>query len=68
MSLQRRLEEAKKNLTSPEDSDNSILQEEVSDVHIAEIVSKWTGIPDSRVLWSINPKTLSSHYKKYPHY
>jgi len=49
MSLQRQLEQVEKNLTSPEDSDDSILQEEVSDVHIAEIVSKWTGIPLSNL-------------------
>ncbi|CAA0384258.1 unnamed protein product [Arabidopsis thaliana] len=58
MSLQRQLEEAEKNLTSPEDSDDSILQEEVSDVHIAEIESKWTGIPLSNLQQSEKEKLV----------
>ncbi|GMG98950.1 hypothetical protein Nepgr_000790 [Nepenthes gracilis] len=45
MSLQRQLEEAEKNLANYWKSGNSLLREEVTDVDIAEIVSKWTGIP-----------------------
>ncbi|KAL6498281.1 Chaperone protein ClpB3, chloroplastic [Orobanche gracilis] len=49
MSLQRQLEEAEKNLSDYRDSGKSLLREEVTDVDIAEIVSKWTGIPLSNL-------------------
>lgn len=45
MSLQRQLEEAEKNLYEYQNSGKSLLREEVTDLDIAEIVSKWTGIP-----------------------
>lgn len=45
MSLQRKLEEAEKNLYEYQNSGKSLLREEVTDLDIAEIVSKWTGIP-----------------------
>ncbi|KAG7567657.1 Clp ATPase C-terminal [Arabidopsis thaliana x Arabidopsis arenosa] len=54
ISLQRQLEEAEKNFTNPEDS----LQGEVTDVHIAEIVSKWTGIPLSNLRQSEKEKLV----------
>ncbi|XP_031102917.1 chaperone protein ClpB3, mitochondrial-like [Ipomoea triloba] len=48
-SLQRQLEEAEKNLAEYQKSGSSLLREEVTDVDIAEIVSKWTGIPLSNL-------------------
>lgn len=45
ISLQRQLEEAEKNLADYRKSGSSLLREEVTDLDIAEIVSKWTGIP-----------------------
>ncbi|XP_010419327.1 PREDICTED: chaperone protein ClpB4, mitochondrial-like [Camelina sativa] len=58
MSLQRQLEEAEKNLTNPGDTEQSLLQEEVTDLHIAEIVSKWTGIPLSNLQQSEKEKLV----------
>uniref|UniRef100_A0A0R0JI83 Clp R domain-containing protein n=1 Tax=Glycine max TaxID=3847 RepID=A0A0R0JI83_SOYBN len=49
MSLQRQLEEAEKNLTDFRKSGQSLLGEEVTDLDITEIVSKWTGIPLSNL-------------------
>ncbi|XP_014501091.1 chaperone protein ClpB4, mitochondrial [Vigna radiata var. radiata] len=49
MSLQRQLEEAEKNLTDFRNSGKSLLREEVTDLDITEIVSKWTGIPLSNL-------------------
>lgn len=45
MSLQRQLDEAEKNLADFREFGKSMLREEVTDFDIAEIVSKWTGIP-----------------------
>ncbi len=48
------IEELKKQLQEKEDqlakSDKSIIQNEVNEEHIAEVVSKWTGIPVARLL------------------
>lgn len=49
MSLQRQLEEAEKNLSDFRNSGQSLLREEVTDLDITEIVSKWTGIPLSNL-------------------
>ncbi|CAK8568559.1 unnamed protein product [Lathyrus sativus] len=49
MSLQRQLEEAEKNLVEFQNSGQSFLREEVTDLDITEIVSKWTGIPLSNL-------------------
>ncbi|CAI0416499.1 unnamed protein product [Linum tenue] len=51
MSLQRQLEEAEK-------SGSSLLREEVTDIDIAEIVSKWTGIPLSNLQQSEREKLV----------
>ncbi|CAH9086170.1 unnamed protein product [Cuscuta europaea] len=48
-SLHRKLDEAEKNLADYQKSGSSLLQEEVTDIDIAEIVSKWTGIPLSNL-------------------
>ncbi|EOA26518.1 hypothetical protein CARUB_v10022572mg [Capsella rubella] len=58
MSLQRQLEEAEKNLTSFRQSGQSLLREEVTDFDIAEIVSKWTGIPLSNLQQSEREKLV----------
>ncbi|XP_051120234.1 chaperone protein ClpB4, mitochondrial-like [Andrographis paniculata] len=49
MSLQRQLEEAEKSLVDYRKSGKSLLREEVTDLDIAEIVSRWTGIPLSNL-------------------
>ncbi|GFP94174.1 chaperone protein clpb3 mitochondrial [Phtheirospermum japonicum] len=49
MSLQRQLEEAEKSLSDYQKSGKSLLREQVTDLDIAEIVSKWTGIPLSNL-------------------
>ncbi|KAK1385707.1 hypothetical protein POM88_023442 [Heracleum sosnowskyi] len=58
MSLQCQLEEAEKNLADYQGSGNSLLREEVSDLDIAEIVSKWTGIPLSNLQQSEREKLV----------
>ncbi|XP_010429507.1 PREDICTED: chaperone protein ClpB4, mitochondrial [Camelina sativa] len=58
MSLQRQLEEAEKNLTNFRQSGESLLREEVTDLDIAEIVSKWTGIPLSNLQQSEREKLV----------
>ena len=47
--LKTRLEQAKKDLESLQ-SDKKMLKEEVDDEDIAEVISRWTGIPVSRML------------------
>ncbi|XP_074320151.1 chaperone protein ClpB4, mitochondrial-like isoform X2 [Silene latifolia] len=56
--LQRQLEEAEKNLSEYRESGKSLLREEVTDVDIAEIVSKWTGIPLSNLQQSEREKLV----------
>ncbi|GAB4854675.1 Chaperone protein ClpB4, mitochondrial [Ancistrocladus abbreviatus] len=58
MSLQRQLEEAEKNLADYRKSGKSLLREEVMDIDIAEIVSKWTGIPLSNLQQSEREKLV----------
>eukprot|EP00268_Persea_americana_P034549 TRINITY_DN34176_c0_g1_i3.p1 TRINITY_DN34176_c0_g1~~TRINITY_DN34176_c0_g1_i3.p1 ORF type:complete len:934 (-),score=233.66 TRINITY_DN34176_c0_g1_i3:263-3064(-) len=58
MSLQRQLDEAEKNLADFQKSGNSMLREEVTDLDIAEIVSKWTGIPLSNLQQSERDKLV----------
>ncbi|KAF5175418.1 Chaperone clpb protein [Thalictrum thalictroides] len=59
MTLQRQLEEAEKNLAEFQKSGNSLLREEVTDIDITEIVSKWTGIPLSNLQQSERDKLVS---------
>ncbi|MBC2710499.1 MAG: ATP-dependent chaperone ClpB [Desulfosarcina sp.] len=47
--LKNQLEQAKKDLESLQ-SDKKMLKEEVDDEDIAEVISRWTGIPVSRML------------------
>ncbi|CAA7398040.1 unnamed protein product [Spirodela intermedia] len=58
ISLQKQLEEAEKNLAEFQESGNSMLREEVADFDIAEIVSKWTGIPISNLQQSERDKLV----------
>ncbi|KAL1809609.1 hypothetical protein ACET3Z_026599 [Daucus carota] len=57
-SLQRQLETAEKELDEYMRSGKSMLREEVSGSDIAEIVSKWTGIPVSKLQQSEREKLL----------
>ncbi|KAG6415696.1 hypothetical protein SASPL_123110 [Salvia splendens] len=57
-SLQRQLEIAEKELDEYIRSGKSMLREEVSGSDIAEIVSKWTGIPVSKLQQSEREKLL----------
>ncbi|XP_072995129.1 chaperone protein ClpB3, mitochondrial-like [Typha latifolia] len=58
ISLQRQLEEAEKKLAEFQQSGKSMLREEVTDLDIAEIVSKWTGIPVSNLQQSEREKLV----------
>ncbi|CAK7323015.1 unnamed protein product [Dovyalis caffra] len=57
-SLQRQLESAEKELDEYMKSGKSMLREEVTGDDIAEIVSKWTGIPVSKLKQSEREKLL----------
>jgi len=57
-SLQRQLEEAEAQLAQRQTSSNSMLREEVTEADIAEIISKWTGIPVSKLVASEMEKLL----------
>ncbi|CAK9270809.1 unnamed protein product [Sphagnum jensenii] len=58
MSLQRQLESAQQAVKDYHASGKSMLREEVTEDDIAEIVSKWTGIPISRLKVSEREKLL----------
>ncbi|OAY80594.1 Chaperone protein ClpB3, chloroplastic [Ananas comosus] len=58
ISLQRQLQEAEKELDEYQSSGKSMLREEVTGNDIAEIVSKWTGIPVSKLQQSEREKLL----------
>ncbi|KAJ4827145.1 Chaperone protein ClpB4, mitochondrial [Turnera subulata] len=58
MTLQRQLEDAEEKLVEFRKSGSSLLREEVSDFDIAEIVSKWTGIPVSNLQQSEREKLV----------
>ncbi|KAF6147268.1 hypothetical protein GIB67_013089 [Kingdonia uniflora] len=58
ISLQRQLEEAEKKLAEFQKSGKSLLREEVTDFDIAEIISKWTGIPLSNLQQSERDKLV----------
>ncbi|MFS7990743.1 hypothetical protein Hanom_Chr11g01062491 [Helianthus anomalus] len=59
MTLQLQLEEAERNLSDYQHSRKSLFREEVTDMDIAEIVSKWTGIPLSNLQQSERDKLVS---------
>uniref|UniRef100_UPI0033422A2C ATP-dependent chaperone ClpB n=1 Tax=Prochlorothrix hollandica TaxID=1223 RepID=UPI0033422A2C len=56
--LQRQLLEADEQFTHAQTSGKSLLREEVTEEDIAEIISKWTGIPISKLVESEMQKLL----------
>jgi ATP-dependent Clp protease ATP-binding subunit ClpB len=56
--LQRKLKEADERLTHTQTNGKSLLREEVTESDIAEIISKWTGIPVSKLVESEMQKLL----------
>ncbi|MBD1835643.1 ATP-dependent chaperone ClpB [Cyanobacteria bacterium FACHB-472] len=56
--LQRQLEETETQLAQTQNSGRSLLREEVTESDIAEIISKWTGIPISKLVESEKEKLL----------
>ncbi|MBN3922392.1 ATP-dependent chaperone ClpB [Nostoc sp. NMS4] len=58
-SLHRQLEAVEAELASTQRSGKSLLREEVTEADIAEIISKWTGIPISKLVESEKEKLLN---------
>jgi ATP-dependent Clp protease ATP-binding subunit ClpB len=56
--LQRRLDEIESQLSQTQTSGRTLLREEVTESDIAEIISKWTGIPVSKLVESEMQKLL----------
>ena len=56
--LQRQLEVAEVNLKESQTSGRSLLRQEVTEEDIAEIISKWSGIPVSKLVESEKEKLL----------
>jgi ATP-dependent Clp protease ATP-binding subunit ClpB len=56
--IERQLEEADAKLTQTQTSGKSLLREEVTESDIAEVISKWTGIPISKLVESEMQKLL----------
>ncbi len=56
--LNRRLQEAEVQTAQTQKSGSSLLREEVTEADIAEIISKWTGIPLSKLVQSEMQKLL----------
>ena len=56
--LQKQLEEAETKLTATQTTGQTLLREEVTESDIAEIISKWTGIPISKLVESEMQKLL----------
>jgi len=56
--LHRKLEEAETHLSQAQTSGKTLLREEVTEADIAEIISKWTGIPISKLVESEREKLL----------
>jgi ATP-dependent Clp protease ATP-binding subunit ClpB len=57
--LQTKLTEAEKALSDNQTSGKTLLREEVTEADIAEIISKWTGIPLSKLVASEMEKLLN---------
>lgn len=57
--LQRQLKDAQAILAEKQTSGKSLLREEVTEADIAEIISKWTGIPVSKLVQSEKEKLLN---------
>ncbi|MBD1814012.1 ATP-dependent chaperone ClpB [Microcoleus vaginatus DQ-U2] len=56
--LQKQLEEAEAQLSATQTTGKTLLREEVTEGDIAEIISKWTGIPISKLVESEMQKLL----------
>jgi ATP-dependent Clp protease ATP-binding subunit ClpB len=56
--LQTSLEQAETHLSATQTTGKSLLREEVTEADIAEIISKWTGIPISKLVESEKEKLL----------
>ncbi|MEB3181033.1 MAG: ATP-dependent chaperone ClpB [Nostocaceae cyanobacterium] len=56
--LHRKLEQAESKLSQVQKSGKSLLREEVTESDIAEVISKWTGIPISKLVASEMDKLL----------
>ena len=56
--LQKQLQEAEAQLSATQTTGKSLLREEVTEGDIAEIISKWTGIPISKLVESEMQKLL----------
>jgi len=56
--LQRQLQQAEAKLAETQTSGRSLLREEVTEADIAEIISKWTGIPITKLVQSEMEKLL----------
>ncbi len=56
--LQKQLTQAESNLEATQTSGQTLLREEVTEADIAEIISKWTGIPISKLVESEMQKLL----------
>lgn len=56
--LHRQLEEAETQLTQAQGSGQSLLREEVTEADIAEVISKWTGIPIGKLVETETEKLL----------
>ncbi len=57
--LQRQLQDTEARLSEHQTSGRSLLREEVTDDDISEIISKWTGIPITRLLASEKERLLN---------
>lgn len=57
--LQQQLKQAETRLEETQTSGSSLLREEVTEADIAEIISKWTGIPISKLVESEMQKLLN---------
>ncbi|MGD1806300.1 ATP-dependent chaperone ClpB [Dapis sp. BLCC M126] len=58
INLQKQVEEAEAKLEATQTSGQTLLREEVTEADIAEIISKWTGIPISKLVESEKEKLL----------
>ena len=56
--LQRQRQEAEDKLEEMQSSGHTLLREEVAEADVAEIISKWTGIPISKLMASEKEKLL----------
>jgi ATP-dependent Clp protease ATP-binding subunit ClpB len=57
--LHRQLEAAETQLTQTQKTGKSLLREEVTEADIAEVISKWTGIPISKLVETEKEKLLN---------